>query len=104
MTYLEARVTDRVLNFFIENQSAMPNYVEINSRIKEVSGLNNFFDTQAEASTLLAEIRINQFIEINQIFQFLELGIILLHSIRWLFRVCTSPLTSPSFQLLIKNQ
>ncbi|MDF1865713.1 MAG: hypothetical protein P1U70_12825 [Saprospiraceae bacterium] len=60
MTYLEAQVTDIALDFFLENQSALLNHLDINSRIKEVSGINNFFDTQEEATELLLEIRKNQ--------------------------------------------
>lgn len=60
MTYLEAHLTNRALTFFIENQNSLQNYLEINSIINEVSGLNNFFDTQEEATELLTEIRINQ--------------------------------------------
>lgn len=60
MTNLEAHVTDRTLNFFLENQYSLLNYLEINLLIKKVSGLNNFFDIQEEATELLTEIRISQ--------------------------------------------
>jgi len=60
MTYLKAHITDRALTFFIENQNALLNYLEINSLIKEVSGINNFFDTQDEAFELLKEIKISK--------------------------------------------
>lgn len=60
MTYLEAHITDRALTFFIENQNSLQNFLVINSIIKGVSGLNNFFDTQEEATKLLTEIRLNQ--------------------------------------------
>lgn len=59
MTYLEAHITDIALDFFLENQKKLTNYLDINSRIKEVSGINNFFDTQEEATELLTEIREN---------------------------------------------
>lgn len=59
MTYLEAHLTDKTLTFFIENQNSLRNHLEINSIIKVVSGLNNFFETQKEATDLLTEIEIN---------------------------------------------
>jgi hypothetical protein len=60
MTYLEAHLTDRALTFFIENQNTLKDYLAINSIIQGISGLNNFFDTQEEATKLLTEIKINQ--------------------------------------------
>lgn len=60
MTYLESHLTDRALTFFIENQNTLKDYLAINSIIKGISGLNNFFDTQEEATKLLTEIKINQ--------------------------------------------
>lgn len=56
MTYLEAHVTDIALDFFLENQSSLLNYLDINARIKKVCGINNFFESQADATKLLTEI------------------------------------------------
>ena len=64
MTYLEAHLTDRALTFFIENQNTLKDYLAINSIIQGISGLNNFFDTQEEATKLLTEIKINQSIHL----------------------------------------
>lgn len=60
MTYLETIVTDKTLIFFTENQNSLQDYLSINSIIKSSSGINNFFETQEEATALLTEIRINQ--------------------------------------------
>lgn len=60
MTYLEAHVTDIALDFFLENQSSLLNYLDINARIKKVCGINNFFESQADATKLLTEIIENQ--------------------------------------------
>ena len=60
MTYLKAYVMGTTLDFFLENQDLLLNYLDINSRIKEISGINNFFNTQQEATKLLKEIRANR--------------------------------------------
>lgn len=60
MIYLETHITDKNLTFFTENQNSLQDYLLINSIIKSVSGLNNFFETQDEATALLTEIRVNQ--------------------------------------------
>lgn len=60
MTYLETHVTDKALTFFLENQNSLQDYLLINSIIKSISGMSNFFETQEEATALLTEIRINQ--------------------------------------------
>jgi hypothetical protein len=60
MTYLETLVTDKTLIFFTENQNSLQDYLLINSIIQSVSGINNFFEKQEEATELLKEIRINQ--------------------------------------------
>lgn len=60
MTYLEAHITDLTLDFFIENQNSLVDYKKINTILKEVSGINNFFESQQEATKLLTEVRENQ--------------------------------------------
>lgn len=60
MTFVEAHITDLALDFFIENQDLLLDYNKVNSLLKEVSGINNFFTTQQEASELHTEIKINQ--------------------------------------------
>jgi len=60
MTYLEAHITELALDFFIENQNSLLDYLEINAMLKEVSGINNFFTSQQEATKLLSEVRESQ--------------------------------------------
>lgn len=60
MTYLETHITDIALDFFKENQGSLLNYLEINKRIKIVSGINNFFNAQEDSTKLLTEIREHQ--------------------------------------------
>lgn len=60
MTYLEAHITDIALDFFIENQKLLLQFSDMNSLIKEVSGINNFFSNQEEATELHTEIELNQ--------------------------------------------
>jgi len=57
MIYLKNHITSVVLDFILENQDSFLNYLEINIIIKEISGINNFFDTQEEVTRLLTEIR-----------------------------------------------
>lgn len=60
MIYLEANVTNVTLDFLVENQELLLDYLEINLLIRKVSGINNFFDKQEEATDLIKEIVINQ--------------------------------------------
>ncbi|QMU64150.1 MAG: hypothetical protein GKR88_07525 [Flavobacteriaceae bacterium] len=60
MTYLEAHITNLSLDFFLENQNALSDYLKINNVIKKVSGLNNFFTSQQEATKLLIDLVENQ--------------------------------------------
>jgi len=60
MTDLKTHITDTTLEFIVENQNFLSNYLEINAIIKEVSGINNFFDTQKEATQILTEVKVNQ--------------------------------------------
>lgn len=58
MTYLEAYITDLALYFFLENQHLLLRYTEMNSLLKNVSGINNFFSNQNEATELHTEINL----------------------------------------------
>jgi hypothetical protein len=60
MTYLEAHITDLALNFFLENQSSLLDCQKINSKIKIISGINNFFTSQQEATELSNELIVSQ--------------------------------------------
>ena len=60
MTYREAHMTDAAKKFFVENQELLLSYGEINPVIRTVSGINDFFTNQEEATELLTEIRLNQ--------------------------------------------
>lgn len=60
MTCLRAHITDIALDFLIENQKRLLQFSDINSLIKRVSGINDFFSNQDEATELHAEIQVNQ--------------------------------------------
>lgn len=57
MTYYEAHITNLEVEFFKKNLYALSNYEIVNSLIKEVSGINNFFSNQKESSELLEDIK-----------------------------------------------
>ena len=57
MTFFEAHITDCISDFFKYNLSILQNYSEINRLIKNVSGINNFFTSQKEATELSEEIQ-----------------------------------------------
>lgn len=63
MTYLEAHITDLALEFFVENQFSLLDFKKINDILKQVSGINNFFTSQQEATKLLTEVRESQSID-----------------------------------------
>ena len=56
MTCFEAHITNPTIEFFKRNKKTLLNYNEINSLIKEVSGINSFFFSQKESSELLENI------------------------------------------------
>lgn len=60
MTYIEAYIADSALNFFLENQKSLLDYLKINIQIKSVCGINNFFTSQKDANELLNKIIENQ--------------------------------------------
>ena len=59
MICLDTHITEMIDDFFFENQNLLLNYLEINSVIKEVSGIHHFFDSQKETSELLLKMRSN---------------------------------------------
>lgn len=56
MTYFETHITDLILKFFRKNAHLLSSYNEINDLIKKISGINNFFTSQTEATFLLETI------------------------------------------------
>lgn len=56
MTCFEAQISDSIIEFFLNNISTLNNYAKINILIKQVSGINNFFTSQKEATDLKDEI------------------------------------------------
>jgi len=57
MTCFETHITDSTFEFFIKNQNTLLDYIEINLLVKKVSGINNFFTSQKEATELLVELK-----------------------------------------------
>ncbi|MEM9076869.1 MAG: hypothetical protein AAGC43_07510 [Bacteroidota bacterium] len=57
MICFETHIGELALEFFIKNQKSLSDYTECNSIVKEVSGLNNFFATQGQATELLEKIK-----------------------------------------------
>ena len=57
MICFEVHITDSTLDFFKKNQNTLLDFVKINSLIKDVSGINHFFTSQAEATELLEKIK-----------------------------------------------
>jgi hypothetical protein len=56
MLCFEAHINNPVLEFFLSDKKALSNYFEANIRIKEISGINNFFNSNNEATELLAKL------------------------------------------------
>ena len=57
MIYFDTHITDSTLKFFEKNLKTLLNFKEINSTIKNISGINNFFNFQEEATELLDKIK-----------------------------------------------
>tara|TARA_B110000211_G_scaffold231578_1_gene293405 strand:- start:2007 stop:3746 length:1740 start_codon:yes stop_codon:yes gene_type:complete len=57
MICFETHITNSNLKFFQENLKTLSNFVEINSLLKKISGINNFFTLQEEATDLLEKIK-----------------------------------------------
>ena len=56
----ESYIPDLIMDFFLENQHSFSNYLEVNTKIKEVSGINHFFHSRQEAAKLLTELKENR--------------------------------------------
>ena len=56
MTCFEAHITNPTLEFFKKNIKALRDFNNINSLIKQVCGINNFFNSQKEVTELFEEI------------------------------------------------
>ena len=57
MICFETHITNSTLGFFQKNLNTLSDFIEINGLIKNVSGINNFFTTQIEATELLEKIK-----------------------------------------------
>jgi hypothetical protein len=57
MQYWQEYIKEAVLDFFTENQGLLSSCSSINACIKTISGINDFFADQDEATAFLAEIR-----------------------------------------------
>ncbi|MGH2642503.1 MAG: hypothetical protein ACRDE2_01020 [Chitinophagaceae bacterium] len=60
MNYLGIDMDDIVTNFFEENIGLLNDFKKINSLIRNISGINNFFNRQEDASELLEQLSINK--------------------------------------------
>ncbi|MGB0929476.1 MAG: hypothetical protein ACPGVB_01780 [Chitinophagales bacterium] len=56
MTFPEKHINESTFNFFQEIKKTLSDYLESNKTIKEVSGINCFFASQAQADELLKQI------------------------------------------------
>lgn len=57
MICFETHITDSVSEFFQKNLNTLSDFIEINALIKNVSGINNFFISQKEATELLEKLK-----------------------------------------------
>jgi len=57
MNCFETHISDLNLVFFRENEKSLLDFSQINSIIKEVSGINDFFTAQEQATELLEKIK-----------------------------------------------
>lgn len=57
MIFKETYISDLSIAFFKDNTKVLLNYVEANSLLKKVCGINNFFSSQFETTELLDEIK-----------------------------------------------
>lgn len=58
MIYTETHLTDKTLKFFSENKDALLDYLEANKILKQVSGINNFFTSNAESIDLYEKLAV----------------------------------------------
>lgn len=59
MTCFDIHIPETVAAFFKDNLNALQNYLEANVLVKSTSGLNNFFESQSEATELLEKLKEN---------------------------------------------
>lgn len=59
MIYFETHITDSTLEFFKKNLKTLVDFIQINGLVKDISGINNFFTSQEEATELLEKLREN---------------------------------------------
>lgn len=57
MIYFERYISDSSVKFFQKNLNLLWNYLQFNVLIKTVSGINNFFNSQVEATELFEKIK-----------------------------------------------
>lgn len=62
MIYFETHISDLTFEFFQENRKTLLDFTESNSIIKEVSGINDFFTSQEQATELLEKIKEHNYI------------------------------------------
>lgn len=57
MICFETHISDSIFEFFQKNQKSLLDFTKVNSTIKEVSGINDFFPTQEQANELFEKIK-----------------------------------------------
>ena len=57
MICFETHISDLIFEFFQKNQKSLLDLTKVNSIIKEVSGINDFFTNQEQANELLEKIK-----------------------------------------------
>lgn len=57
MICFETHISDSIFEFFQKNQKSLLDLTKVNSIIKEVSGINDFFPTQEQANELFEKIK-----------------------------------------------
>lgn len=57
MTFFKTHIDDLVFDFFLKNQKSLLDFTESNSIIKKISGINDFFTSQEQATDLLEKIK-----------------------------------------------
>ncbi|MEZ4930937.1 MAG: hypothetical protein R2788_02240 [Saprospiraceae bacterium] len=57
MICFETHIGDLIFEFFQKNQKSLLDFNQVNSIIKEISGINEFFTSQAQATELLEKIK-----------------------------------------------
>ena len=57
MICFETHISDLIFEFFQKNQNSLLDFTKVNSTIKEVCGINDFFTNQEQANELLEKIK-----------------------------------------------